>query len=145
MKRATFFTGCIALLLMLSSCIIIGVDDSSFFNNFNNSLRGTWETLPSLGNTASLQLEIDYNTITITGTGMLWSQQPLYGYTRNFPLSGYSEETQNSFWYKEGSIYLRNAGTWETIPYVYESSGSQEILTLKGSSLINNLTFHKQN
>ena len=127
-------------ILVLSSCDIVLNGE---YGGFNYSLQGTWETSP--GDLANARLEITFDRIAITINGFLWPDQPLFGFTQNFPLAGYSEEINSSFSFKDGNIYIRNAGSWEgPIPYVYEAQGFQEVLILKGSSTINNLNFHRQ-
>jgi len=123
-------------LLMLSSCEMMG--DS--FQSFHYSLHGVWATSPS--SLQNIQLEIDYSTITIKGVVWL-PNYPLYGFITDFPLTGYSEEIINNYSLKEGRIHIRNTKWEDPISYVYQSAGSQEIITL--SSFGNDLTFHKIN
>ena len=137
MKRKIFFITVAAAMLALSSCIIIDGEIVAM-NSFNHSLHGTWKT-----SSGDLSLEISIYSITITGPTNFG--EPLHGFVRNISLSGYSEETTNSIWIKEGNIHIRNAGRWENpIPYRYEAIGTNEVLVLRGAFISNNLNFYKQ-
>ena len=137
MKRVIFIVG-LAVMLLFSSCIIIDADGIDKYSGFNNSLRGTWETLYP----ETVKLEIEYSKITITG--LVQYGKPLYGFTRNFPLDGYSEESKNDYNLKDGNIKMKVANEWVSIPYVYQKSGIKEILILKGTTRANDLTLYKK-
>ena len=120
MKRTILIIGLLSLAaILLSSC---DIGDGSGFSSFNYSLRGTWETQPDSFYDAAV--EIDYNTIKITG---IFRPSPLSNFTSNSLLKGYSEETTNSYALKEGLIYIQDKGTWQTpIQYRYGETAFPE-------------------
>ena len=138
MKRTAFFLlVATTTVLLFSSCIFI---DGDAFDRFDSSLRGTWETDP--GASQNVKVEIDYDTIRITGA-VPWGY-PLHNIP-NFPFDGYSEETEKEYNHKEGNIKIKiSSSDLRSIPYVYRSSGFEEILMLKGTSSSYNLSLYKQ-
>jgi hypothetical protein len=141
MKRTIFVGSFVVAVLLFSSCIINWDENGSntLSNSFNYSLRGTWKTLPS-----AVELKIEHSNISISGT--IPEGKPLYNFTINAPLDGYSEEDTNQSKLKEGNFKIKNANEWQSIPYVYEKLGSTEVLTLKvkGSAVGTNLVLYKQ-
>ena len=135
MKRARFFfwLAAITAVLLLSSCkIVINTDDDDSFRHFNSSLRGTWETPPGTPSDMDTRVVIDSDSITITGTGR---PQPLDRFTPDSQLRGYSRTTRNSWDEKEGYIYIRDRGSWQSpVKYIYwEDLNGEKRLTLKAS------------
>jgi len=138
MKNKVFFIVLMAVTLALTSCIIL--DPDLLWNNFNSSLRGKWETTSG----SKVTLEIEYSSIIISGS--IQSNQPLYNYTRDISLDGYSTETDDEQSnYKAGSIYIRDKGSYQyPISYTYTASGPLNLvktLTLQGTS---NMVFTKK-
>ena len=140
MKRSIMTTGLIMLtaVLLLPACNITN-NDSSSFSNFNHELRGTWETPQGMHYFSAATVLIDYDTITITGTGR---PQPLDYFTPGSQLRGYSEETYKSLDKVEGTIYIKDKGTWQSpIHYtMWRDTANQKWLTLKSSNAFFDLT-----
>jgi hypothetical protein len=115
-----------------------GITSTSSYNKFNYDLQGTWTTADSAVYYGTL--EIEYNTIKISGYGeeqTLWSttgndnERPFREFTKDTFLESYSEESKSTYDLKEGKIFIKNAGDWnEGIPYTYfrENSGRDEFL-----------------
>ena len=100
--------------------------DSSDSNSFAYDIRGTWRS-----NDASLyagELLIEYNKITIYGYEETQTfpsgddtKRPFRDFTKGTPLSGYTEN---------GIMFIRDAGMWNEIPYIYyaENYGNDRFL-----------------
>ena len=148
MKRKALVFGLAAIALLVSSCIIIDGEGNIYgygSDQFNWRLQGTWETEPESEISQTVRLEISYNTIRIAGEQ--WGK-PLYGFTKNFSLEGYSEESNSSSNSMEGTLKIKNTDNkWYAQSYTYKSPyGSETVLTLIGTgpSPASNLVLYKK-
>jgi len=137
MKRTTFFFWLAAMsaVLTLSSChIVINGDDDTWFDSdsFNYSLRRTWKPQPGTPSYMAATVEIDHNTIRITGAQ--WG--PLSSFTQGSRLKGYSTAEKEDSWdVKRGTIHIRDKGSWQETEYIYWLDADQKKhLTFKSGS-----------
>ena len=114
------------LFVVLVSACGDSSNDPSGNKRFDFNLRGVW-----MSNDASIyfgELVIDYNRITIRGYEEIQTlphsddaKRPFREFTKGTPLSGYVEG---------GIMFIRDAGEWHEIPYVYytENFGNDRFL-----------------
>ena len=140
MKRAMCIIG-LAAAVLLSSCVFIDTDDDhDWFKNFDHSLRGTWETLPSTVSSEKMTIIIDDSSIKIIGKGK--SNHPLRHITTDTQLKGYSKESDKSHsWLnpdRKGSLYIYDKGSSKdpvSVSYEYWVSNDEEKrLTFPGTN-----------
>lgn len=119
----------VTFMLLFSACDITG-EDVLEKNSFNIYLWGTWEASLSASEGDVITLEIENDTIRVTGPG---THPVLNGITRGPLQNGYSEQTENiSIATKKGILYITDMVNDEIIiPYHYQQdAGTQKWLNL---------------
>jgi hypothetical protein len=73
---------------------------------------------------------IDYDSITISGSVRPFDVDYSSGYTKNIALIGYSEESGLIDGDKTGTIYIKDKGALQSVPYIYWRAASEYMLTV---------------
>ena len=123
MKRKILISVFLATILVLTSCIIINGDGFSV-NNFDTYLQGTWELQELFPLYRDINVEINRNSISISGFNIT---PPLAGFTPDSLLNGYSEEESNISGVRRGKIHIQDRGVWQNpIEYIYWITASPQ-------------------